>query len=94
MTYFNRGGTLVKKEAGFQVLIQGNRCFRCDHEWRPQSLDERPAVCPKCKNPYWDRPRQDKGKKFIKEDNKDNVGAAASENNNRRSFRQFCNNKR
>ena len=21
-------------------------------------LDEKPRVCPKCKSPYWDRPRQ------------------------------------
>jgi DNA-directed RNA polymerase subunit RPC12/RpoP len=48
----------------------GYRCARCDHEWVPDELrgasdTQRPAkpktspkVCPKCKSPYWDRPRQ------------------------------------
>ena len=28
------------------------RCLRCDHQW--SSKQDRPRVCPKCKNPYWD----------------------------------------
>ncbi len=44
-------------EAGANVLIKGHRCYRCDHEWRPNSLDELPKVCPACKSPYWDRPK-------------------------------------
>lgn len=38
------------------VMIQGYRC-RCGHEWRSRK-DERPRVCPKCKSPNWDRPKQ------------------------------------
>jgi len=32
------------------------KCLRCDHEWIPRR-EEHPRVCPKCKSPYWDRPR-------------------------------------
>ena len=36
----------------------GYRCERCEHEWLPRLGFERdPRVCPKCKSPYWDRPR-------------------------------------
>lgn len=41
-------------------------CERCGHEWIPRdalaSEQELPTVCPRCKNPYWNRPRKD-GKK-------------------------------
>lgn len=40
------------------VSVLGCRC-RCGHEWLPRKKGERPAVCPKCKSPLWDRPRQD-----------------------------------
>jgi hypothetical protein len=32
-------------------------CERCEHEWYPRNEGE-PKVCPKCKSPYWDTPRQ------------------------------------
>jgi predicted Zn-ribbon and HTH transcriptional regulator len=44
------------KEIGV-VLLKGCRC-RCGHEWLPRDPDEKPRVCPKCKSPNWDRPRQ------------------------------------
>lgn len=47
-------------EYGANVLIRGHKCYRCGHEWRPYELSEVPRVCPKCKNPYWDRPKQNK----------------------------------
>lgn len=31
-------------------------CERCQYEWL---TDTAPARCPKCKSPYWDRPRKD-----------------------------------
>ena len=34
------------------------KCERCEHEWVPRNVEETPRVCPKCKSPYWDRPRQ------------------------------------
>src|SRR3712207_5478561 len=36
----------------------GYRCERCEHEWIPKNFDGEPSVCPKCKSPYWNRPRQ------------------------------------
>ena len=32
-------------------------CTRCGHTWIPRR-PEPPKVCPKCKSPYWDRPRK------------------------------------
>jgi len=32
-------------------------CERCGHEWPPRGAGD-PTVCPKCKSPYWDKPRQ------------------------------------
>lgn len=34
-------------------------CKRCNHEWIGKSQDK-PTICPKCKTPYWDRPRKEK----------------------------------
>ncbi|MXZ62375.1 MAG: hypothetical protein F4Y98_01885 [Chloroflexi bacterium] len=39
------------------ITVMGYRCERCDHEWIPRSRKREPRVCPKCKSPYWDRPR-------------------------------------
>lgn len=46
-----------QKEAGANVLIPGNRCYRCSYEWRPNDSAKMPRVCPNCKSPYWDRPK-------------------------------------
>lgn len=41
------------------ITIMGFRCDRCDHEWIPRGDgEEEPRVCPKCKSPYWNRPRK------------------------------------
>jgi len=41
------------------ITVMGYRCERCTHEWIPRGDSDRgPAVCPKCKSPYWDRPRK------------------------------------
>ena len=45
------------KKAGANVLIIGHRCYRCGHEWKP-NMNKSPRVCPKCKSPYWDKPRK------------------------------------
>jgi predicted Zn-ribbon and HTH transcriptional regulator len=42
------------------ITVMGYRCERCGHEWVPRDFDAEPRVCPKCKNPYWNRPRQEK----------------------------------
>lgn len=33
-------------------------CERCGHEWPPRDPTKKPTVCPKCRSPYWDRPRK------------------------------------
>lgn len=40
------------------ITVMGYRCERCSHEWVPKDYDREPAVCPKCKSPYWNRPRK------------------------------------
>ena len=44
-----------------EVMIKGCKCNRCNHEWSPNKvtglINKTPIVCPKCKSPYWDRPR-------------------------------------
>jgi len=45
-------------EAGAYVLIRGNRCYRCGHEWISMNINAASGICPVCKSPYWDRPRR------------------------------------
>ncbi|MFP3278560.1 MAG: hypothetical protein RXO43_03330 [Candidatus Micrarchaeota archaeon] len=33
------------------------KCLRCGHVWAARGKEE-PRVCPKCKSPYWNRPRR------------------------------------
>lgn len=41
------------------ITVMGYRCERCNHEWIPRGDSEQePSVCPKCKSPYWNRPRK------------------------------------
>jgi predicted Zn-ribbon and HTH transcriptional regulator len=35
-------------------------CKRCGHEWYP-ARPKLPKVCPKCKSPYWNKERKNKG---------------------------------
>lgn len=39
------------------------KCNRCGHTWKPRNKDP-PTVCPnpKCKSPYWNKPRHRKKK--------------------------------
>jgi type IV secretory pathway VirB2 component (pilin) len=41
----------------FPTSISGCRCERCGHEWVPRIAGVDPCICPKCKSPYWNRPR-------------------------------------
>jgi rubrerythrin len=34
------------------------KCERCGHEWLPKTPGYQAAACPKCKSPYWNRPRK------------------------------------
>jgi hypothetical protein len=40
------------------ITVMGFRCDRCEHEWIPRETTGEPRVCPKCKSPYWNRPRK------------------------------------
>ena len=42
--------TVEIKQTGFQ-------CERCRHQWVPRNIKQAPTVCPKCKSPYWNRPK-------------------------------------
>ena len=42
--------------ARVQITVWGFRCERCNHEWAPRGQVE-PRVCPRCKSPYWNRPK-------------------------------------
>jgi predicted Zn-ribbon and HTH transcriptional regulator len=39
-----------------EITIQAYKCLRCGHTWVPRKK-EKPRVCPKCKSPYWDKPK-------------------------------------
>ena len=41
-----------------EIKLKGFRCERCGHEWIPRDISQEPRVCPKCKSPYWNRPRR------------------------------------
>ena len=51
---------ILRKEVGWKVNILSNKCYRCSHVWIPRNIEEKPAVCPSCKSPYWDRPKKEK----------------------------------
>jgi hypothetical protein len=40
-----------------EITLKGFECERCQHQWVPREEDY-PRVCPKCKSPYWDKPRK------------------------------------
>ena len=41
-----------------KVMLEGFECSRCGHRWFPRENTEEPCTCPKCKSPYWNRPRK------------------------------------
>jgi len=56
-----------------KVTMWAFRCLRCEHVWlprvqqvpdgrKPPEVEEEPRVCPKCKSPYWSRPRRSESK--------------------------------
>ena len=44
-----------------KVKITAFKCERCEHVWVPRNNNHLPTVCPKCKSPYWNRPRKTSG---------------------------------
>jgi DNA-directed RNA polymerase subunit RPC12/RpoP len=45
--------------AKVKIETWGYKCERCSHEWVPRN-EPLPLVCPRCKSPYWNRPRRTK----------------------------------
>jgi len=43
--------------AKIKLTLDGYRCEKCGHEWVKRKKGE-PIVCPKCKSPYWNIPRE------------------------------------
>ncbi|MEK6940801.1 MAG: type II toxin-antitoxin system death-on-curing family toxin [Nanoarchaeota archaeon] len=42
-------------------------CFRCYHTWKKRIKSRVTKYCPKCKSPYWNRPRSRVSREFIKQ---------------------------
>lgn len=40
-----------------EIQLSGFECERCTHSWVPRMEMQKPRVCPKCKSPYWNRPK-------------------------------------
>ena len=59
---------ITMKEEGYGVNVQilGHRCYRCKHAWVPRDIGEIPEICPKCKSPYWKKPKTRFTKKELK----------------------------
>jgi predicted Zn-ribbon and HTH transcriptional regulator len=42
-----------------KVMLEGYKCERCGHTWIPRSTTMGdPTICPRCKSPYWNKPRR------------------------------------
>lgn len=46
------------------IHIKGFECERCHHKWCPKTINQQdpdiidtPVICPKCKSPYWNKPK-------------------------------------
>jgi len=42
------------------VMLPKRRCLRCNGEWVPRQ-EAPPVACPHCGNPFWNRPRRNRG---------------------------------
>ena len=50
-----------------RIQISAFQCERCGHIWAPRNTHDEPKVCPKCKSPYWNTPKQSERKTKLKE---------------------------
>lgn len=41
-----------------KIKVDAYKCERCGHIWVPRNYNNEPKVCPKCKSPYWNMPKQ------------------------------------
>ena len=46
--------------AEIEIKVRGYKCERCEHKWIPRNKGETPIICPKCKSPYWNKPKKTK----------------------------------
>lgn len=58
------------------IKVRSFVCERCGHEWIPRvpleelksgKIKEEPVICPKCKSPYWNKPKKNKTNKEVQE---------------------------
>lgn len=40
-----------------RTTVKGYKCERCNYAWVPRT-ERKPLTCPKCRSPYWDKPRR------------------------------------
>lgn len=45
-----------------KILKMFLECLRCGHKWIPRGIKPKNGevdirICPKCKSPYWDKPK-------------------------------------
>jgi DNA-directed RNA polymerase subunit RPC12/RpoP len=40
-----------------KVTIEAFKCLRCEHIWVPRDPTKPPIQCPRCRSPFWNRPR-------------------------------------
>jgi DNA-directed RNA polymerase subunit RPC12/RpoP len=60
------------------ITVMGYRCERCNGEWVPKDAEREPVACPRCKSPYWNRPRK-KTSMLTYEDFRDKIQNALRE---------------
>jgi DNA-directed RNA polymerase subunit RPC12/RpoP len=48
-----------------KTMLEGYKCERCGHTWvKRETTEGDPVICPKCKSPYWNRPKVNSTKKI------------------------------
>jgi predicted Zn-ribbon and HTH transcriptional regulator len=56
--YFRQAKLYLPINYTYKHMLPKRKCQRCGHEWTPRV--EKQTICPKCKSPYWNKPRQEK----------------------------------
>lgn len=64
----------------YKGTLREQQCLRCDHRWWPRT-PSRTLRCPRCKSPYWDRPRRTV--QDVKKDTRIETGAAVATGNDK-----------
>jgi len=48
---------LIGEPHRIEELFPTYKCLRCGNTWHPRT--QNPKQCPKCKSPYWNKPRKE-----------------------------------